>query len=85
MRTAAAFIGGYVIASLGAAFLARFLPLSPDQASLMGAILSFAICTAVVMWAFAAQSITKLWLSMVVIAAMLGLPVWWSIITEGRL
>ena len=56
LRVLTAIPGGYLVASLWGMALARLLPGGPLQASMAAMILSFALCAAIAMWAFAARS-----------------------------
>lgn len=53
-------LGGYGVAALWCAVIARWLPMAPLDASLIATILSFLLFAAVVIWAFAARSLGRL-------------------------
>lgn len=55
-RVLAAGLGGYVVASVGAAALAAVLPMPRGDAVMAAVLLSFAIYVAAIVWAFAARS-----------------------------
>ena len=75
-RIVAALFGGYGLAALcSVAVLA--LPISKPQAVLTGQLASFAVCTAVVIWAFAARSALAVWIGLALVAAVLA-PLAWS-------
>jgi hypothetical protein len=60
-RVLAAAIGGYALANLGAVALVSSLPMARVEATMTALPVSFAVFTAVVVWAFAARSATAAW------------------------
>jgi hypothetical protein len=60
-RAIAAVAGGYALASLSAVALTVILPLSRLHAVLTGMMVSFAVYTVAVVWAFAAPSAARAW------------------------
>lgn len=85
LRTIVAIAGGYILASLIAAVLARLIPGDRAEAALAGTITSFAVFPLVVMYVFA---IRRSWIALVTLAAA-ALALWalvaWSIAAGGRL
>ncbi|MDO3382361.1 hypothetical protein [Gilvimarinus algae] len=55
-RVLTAALGGYLISACAGVFLSYALPLEPAQGVVAGALVSFALFTAIVMWVFAAAS-----------------------------
>lgn len=72
-RIAAAVLGGYVVAALGAAWMGRALPLERNEATVLATLLSFVVYTAAVLWAFTARSAIAAWLGLLVTGAALGI------------
>lgn len=60
LRGLFALLGGYGIAALWCAVIARWLPMAPLDASLIATILSFLLYAGVAIWAFAARSWRRL-------------------------
>ncbi len=63
-RTAAAILGGYVLAALSAAALPLVLPGARADTVLIGTMLSFVIYVCAALWAFAARSGGSAWLGL---------------------
>lgn len=61
-RTLAAVVGGYGFTATMTALLAWSLPLPRAEATVTATLLSIVICTAAVVWAFGAPSLTRVWL-----------------------
>ena len=74
----------YVLASLAAACVARFLPIARVEAAATGMMLLFAICAVLVMWAFSARSVARLWLWFALSTAVLATLLALSIRASGR-
>jgi len=72
LRGLFALLGGYAIAALWCAVMARWLPMAPLDASLIATILSFLLYAGVAIWAFAARSWRRLSVGGA-IAVLLGL------------
>jgi hypothetical protein len=80
-RLVAAAIGGYVIAALVSTILALLWPLLSPQPSataradgvLLGSLLSFLWYALAVIWVFATRSAVRMWLGLLLLAALLGL------------
>lgn len=71
-RALAAILGGYVVAALGAAVIAAYLPATRVEAALTGMLASFGMYVAAVMWAFAARSAAWAWAGLLLPGALLG-------------
>lgn len=80
----AAIPGGYVLASLASACLARLLPTTRVEAASAGMVLSFGIFAALLIWAFSARSVLRLWLWTGGSIALLGILLTLSILHGGR-
>ncbi|MBH1997529.1 MAG: ketohydroxyglutarate aldolase [Sphingomonadaceae bacterium] len=76
IRTLTATVGGYVVAALTAAMLARTLPLSRVEAVTTGTMLAYLVVPGVAVWAFLARGPWRALASVIMIAALLGLTVW---------
>lgn len=81
----AAIPGGYVLASLVCACLARMLPADRVEAVVVSMLLSFALYAVILLWVFAARSVLRLWLWMGGGCALSGLMLAVSLWSEGRL
>lgn len=75
-RTAAAVLGGYAVAALFAAAIARLLPLPRIEAVLPGTMLAFFVMPGVAIWAFLARSATRAWAGILILAALLAALAW---------
>jgi apolipoprotein N-acyltransferase len=53
---------GYILASLAAACIARIMPTTRIEATTTGMLLGFGVYAAILMWAFSARSVLRLWL-----------------------
>lgn len=71
-RVAAAVFGGYGLTSAATVLLSLILPLSKANAVATASMLSFALYTLVIIWAFSARSATRAWVWIVGTTAMLG-------------
>ncbi|MEE1889082.1 iron transporter [Pseudomonas carassii] len=60
-RIVAAVLGGYAFTYAFTAALARLLPLQPADALIVATVLSFAVYTGAILWAFACRSATRGW------------------------
>jgi hypothetical protein len=78
-RILAAVIGGYALTSGLAVLLALLLPVSKSEATQASTMLSFIIYAVVVLWIFAARSITRVWLTLLATSLPLWLLCWWLI------
>mgnify|MGYP003583084003 FL=1 len=68
-RITAAILGGYAFTYAATAALARLLPLDKVHALISATLLSFALYTGAILWAFACRSATRAWAGLA-----LGLP-----------
>jgi Ca2+/Na+ antiporter len=84
-RALGAIAGGYVVTSLAVACLARTLPMAPAEASIAATLASFAIFAVIILAAFSARSVLRLWLWLGGAMLVLGAGLWLSIVTGGRL
>lgn len=80
----AAIPGGYVLASLAVACLARLLPIARVEAVTTAMLVFFALYAVLLMWAFAARSVLRLWLWMGAASLVLGVILTVSILFGGR-
>nr|WP_242672924.1 hypothetical protein [Azotobacter chroococcum] len=81
LRGTAAVFGGYVLTYAATAALARLLPLARFDAAMVATLLSFALYTGFVLWAFAAASVRRVWLGIALslpLAAVGFWPVWFG-------
>ncbi|WP_256203170.1 DUF3649 domain-containing protein [Pseudomonas sp. ML96] len=75
-RTLAAILGGYAFTYAFTAFLARLLPLTPQDALVVATLPAFIIYPLAILWAFACRSATRAWLGLA-LAAPLALVGFW--------
>lgn len=81
LRVTAAVLGGYVLTYAATAALARLLPLARFDAAMVATLLSFALYTGFVLWAFATASVRRVWLGIALslpLAAVGFWPVWFG-------
>ena len=81
MRTLAAVIGGYALASLVGALLALMLPMERVDAVMTGTMAALVVFPCAVMWSFAARSAARAWAGLAVPIAVLGAVFafqWWA-------
>lgn len=83
-RVLAALIGGYATAYAVTAFLAVYLPLARPDRVVFSSLASFAVWTAMVIYVFAARSVTRVWLLLVGVTAVLCLAAFFSGDWRGR-
>lgn len=74
-RIVAALFGGYAVAALSSVAVLA-LPMSKPQAVLSGALASFLIYAAAVIWVFAVRSALKAWVGLIIVAVPLSLAAW---------
>jgi len=72
-RIAAAVGGGYALATLSAMVIAQSVPLPDREANQLGAMIAFLVLTAAVIWVFAASSVVRAWVGVLVPAGLLFL------------
>lgn len=75
-RIAAAALGGYALTSAATVLLALIWPAPKAQAVLWGTMLSFAVYTTAVIWAFTTRSATRAWVGMLGSAAVCAGLAW---------
>ena len=80
----AAIPGGYLLASLVSACLARLLPMARVEAATVGMMVSFGIFAVLLLWAFSTRSVLRLWLWWGGAALLLGAVLALSIAQGGR-
>lgn len=71
-RCAAAILGGYALTSACVIFLGAILPLPKSQAVLAASLASFAVFTAVIVWAFAEPRLGRIWAGLALATLLLG-------------
>jgi hypothetical protein len=69
LRTLLALLGGYLFTYTATAALARLLPVGRYDAVVIASLLSFAVYTAFILWAYAVHSLSRL-----ALAVALSLP-----------
>jgi hypothetical protein len=84
-RIMAAIPLNYALTALSTACLARLLPMRPDQASITATLVSFATFAVLVLVAFGARSIMRVWAIMIAASLLLSAILWISITIGGRL
>lgn len=84
-RVLAAIPANYLLTSLATAWLARVLPGPRHEASVAATLIAFALFATLVLTAFAVRSVGRLWLAMAAAAAILGVLLWLSLASGGRL
>lgn len=84
-RAMAAIVGGYVIAALGAAVLARILPGPVAEATIAATTFSFVIYVTVAIWAFAETRWWRVWAILLALCAALAVVLALSLKLEPRL
>lgn len=85
LRVLAATPLGYAVASLWAMAIARILPGDRAGATIIGALVAFALCAVAAMWAFAARSGWRACWTLAAVSAPAGVITWISIAASGRL
>ena len=75
-RTLAALVGGYVFTYAFTAALARLLPLDNVDAMLVASLLSFAIYTCAILWAFIARHQWSAWMGAVLALPLAAIGFW---------
>ena len=75
-RVVAAFVGGYALMSAATVVIALLWPLPKAQALLTATMLSFALYTVFVLWAFHARDLRWVWGAVVGGTVLLSLAAW---------
>lgn len=76
LRVLAAAVGGYGLSAVVAVFCGMALTVPRAEAVTTGILVSFAVMPAAIMWAFAARSVLRAWLGLLVPAALLAAWTW---------
>ena len=76
-RVAAAILAGYAITYLFTGALPLWLPLARTEAVLWTSLASFCVYTSVVLYAFGARSVWRLWRNLALLTLVLIAAVWW--------
>jgi hypothetical protein len=84
LRVLAALPLGYAVGSLWTAAFGRVLPLETSEATVAATLLSFPLCAAAAMWAFAARSGWRAFWTLCAVGAPALAIVWASIVATGR-
>lgn len=84
LRILAAVPLGYAVSSLWAMALARLLPGGPSEATTTAALIAAALCAGAAMYAFAARSGLRAFLTLALLGALAGAIAWGSIQAGGR-
>lgn len=69
-RSAAAVLGGYALTYAVTVCLTLLLPLDRTEAMLTGAMVSFAVYTGAILWAFAASTPRRAWIGLLALTAL---------------
>ena len=77
-RVLAALVGGYAVAYTVTAFLAVYLPLARPDRVVFSSLASFAVWALVVIYVFAARRVSRVWLLLLGLTAVLGLTAFLS-------
>ncbi|MFJ7884493.1 iron transporter [Pseudomonas sp. NPDC096917] len=75
-RTLAAMVGGYVFTYAFTAALAQLLPLDNVDSLLVASLLSFAIYTCAILWAFIARHQWSAWMGAVLAVPLAAIGFW---------
>lgn len=75
-RVLAAILGGYLLASAAAVFLAAALPTGRAEGVLAGMQFSFAVYTGAVIWSFSPVALSRVWVGLLLPAGLLAAFGW---------
>lgn len=75
-RVIAAILGGYLFSYSFCAAFARLLPVKAKEAVVISALLSFLVYLGFILWAFAARSQSRVWLSVLMSVPLLVIGFW---------
>jgi len=75
-RISAALLGGYAFTYAATAALARLLPLDPVDALVSATLLSFAVYTGAILWAFACRSASRAWAGLALGVPLAAIGFW---------
>lgn len=76
-RVLAAAVGGYVLTSALAVFMALLLPIARAQAVIAASDMGFLIYLPILLWVFHARSATRAWFWLLSWTGALALLCWW--------
>ena len=71
-RALAAVVGGYALATASGILLSWALPMPRFEAVTVAVLLAFVVYTAAILWAFAARSLWRMWLGLLLSTALCG-------------
>lgn len=77
-RLAAAALGGYALSHATAIGAARLLPVTRSDAVMAAMMLSFAVFTAAIVWAFSARSARLAWAGLLLPTVIIAATLWWT-------
>jgi hypothetical protein len=75
-RIGAAAFGGYAFATVFSMLLSQILPMPKAHAVLTGVLVSFAIYTCAILWAFSVKTAARAWYGLVIATAVCDM-LWW--------
>ncbi|MDM0019340.1 hypothetical protein [Variovorax saccharolyticus] len=75
-RVLAAILGGYLLASAAAVFLAAVLPTGRAEGVLAGMQFSFAVYTGAVIWSFSPVALSRVWAGLLLPTGLLAASGW---------
>ena len=76
-RMVAAIPGGYAISYLFTGAVPLWLPMARTEAVLWTTLASFAVYTGVVLYAFGARSVWRMWGHLALLMLVLAAAIWW--------
>ena len=76
-RVAAAIVAGYAVTYLFTGALPLWLPIARTEAVLWTSLASFCVYTAVVLYAFGARNVWRMWRNLALLTLVLIAAVWW--------
>ena len=71
-RATAAIVGGYALATASGVLLSYVLPMPRFEAVTVAVLLAFVVYTAAILWSFAVRSLWRMWLGLLLPAALCG-------------
>ena len=75
-RIVAAVVVGYLVAVLSVILLSYVLPMPRFEAVTIGILVAFIVYAAAILWAFAARALWRMWLGLLLPAALCGAVSW---------
>ena len=85
LRAVAAVPIGYAVASLWGMALARMLPATASEASIIGQLVAIALCAGTAIWAFAARTGWRAMWTLLLAGGIAAAISWASIAATGRI